>query len=146
MKSEKGFSMIEVMIAMVLMSIVAVAFLGAMGTASRAVFITDERATAESLARAQMEYVKEQVYIPSADQATYLKIADSQIPEGYAVCSISRNNQLVEDIVYAIPWSIPLFNPEGQPASTNTGLQRVKLVIKHLDEQVLTLEDFKVQR
>ncbi len=62
MKSEKGFSLIEVVIAIALLGIVAVAFLGALATGSRVIFIADERATAESLARTQMEYVRNQDY------------------------------------------------------------------------------------
>jgi prepilin-type N-terminal cleavage/methylation domain-containing protein len=62
MKSEKGFSLLETMIAMLLMGIVGVALLGGLATASRTVFITDERATAESLARSQIEYVRSQDY------------------------------------------------------------------------------------
>lgn len=62
MKGEKGFSLMEVALAMALLGIVAVAFLGALATGSRAIFIADERATAESLARTQMEFVRSQEY------------------------------------------------------------------------------------
>jgi prepilin-type N-terminal cleavage/methylation domain-containing protein len=62
MKGEKGFSLMEVALAMALLGVVAVAFLTALATGSRAIFIADERATAESLARTQMEYVRSQDY------------------------------------------------------------------------------------
>jgi len=61
-KDEKGFNLMEVALAMVLMGAVAAAFLTALSTGSRAIFIADERATAESLARAQMEYTRSQEY------------------------------------------------------------------------------------
>lgn len=142
MKSEKGFSLMEVMLAIALLGIIAVAILSGLFTAYRAFFIADERATAESIARTQMEYIKAQVYSPSATQATYLKIDDGHIPAGYTICSLNRNNQVVEDVVYGVPWN----SQSGQPLSADAGLQRVKLVIEHLDKQVLTLEDFKVSR
>jgi prepilin-type N-terminal cleavage/methylation domain-containing protein len=142
MKSEKGFSLIEVMLAIALLGIVSVAFLGAMGTASKAIFIADERATAESLARSQMEYVKNQAYsvAPSGGQVTYQKI--SGIPDGYTICSLNRSGDTVENTIYGVPWN----SQSGQPRSADGGLQRVKLVIKHIDKQVLTLEGFKVKR
>jgi len=62
MKGEKGFSLMEVALAMALLGVVAIAFLGGLATGSRAIMIADERATAESLARAQMEYVRSQEY------------------------------------------------------------------------------------
>lgn len=144
MKNEKGFTLIEVMVAVGLLGFVGVAFLGGMFTASRAVFIADERATAESLARSQMEYVKEQDYVQAqpGGQVTYLKIDDSQVPEGYIICSLNRSGSTVEDTIYGVPWN----SQTGLPASTDTGLQRVKLVIYHGDNQVLTLEGFKVKR
>jgi prepilin-type N-terminal cleavage/methylation domain-containing protein len=151
MKSEKGFSLIEVMLAIALLGIVTVAFLGAMSTASTAVFIADERATAESLARSQMEYVKNQDYRasdyipgppPSGGQAVYLKIDDSQVPGGYTICGLNRSDDTVENTIYGVPWN----SQSGQPVGTDAGLQRVKLVIKHIDKQVLTLEGFKVKR
>jgi prepilin-type N-terminal cleavage/methylation domain-containing protein len=62
MKGERGFSLMEVALAIALLGIVAVAFLTALATGSKAIFIADERATAESLARAQIEYVRSQEY------------------------------------------------------------------------------------
>jgi prepilin-type N-terminal cleavage/methylation domain-containing protein len=64
-KNEKGFSLIEVIIALALLGIIAVAFMSGLATASKAIYIADERATAENLARNQMEYVKEQTYADS---------------------------------------------------------------------------------
>ena len=62
-KDEKGFNLMEVALAMALLGIVAVAYLGALATGARAIMVADERATAESLARTQMEYVRQQPYI-----------------------------------------------------------------------------------
>lgn len=62
MKSEKGFSLIEVMVAMALMGVAFVAFLTGLSTASKAVSVADERVAMESLARTEMEYVRSQVY------------------------------------------------------------------------------------
>ena len=56
----RGFSMLEVVIAIALLGIIAVSVLTALSTASAALIIADRRATAESLARSQIEYIKNQ--------------------------------------------------------------------------------------
>ena len=62
MRNEKGLSLIEVIIALGILGVIIIGFLGAISTASLAMFVADERATAESLARSEMEYVKNQNY------------------------------------------------------------------------------------
>ena len=57
-----GFTLIEVLIAVAILGLVAVAFLSALTTASMALILADERTTAESLARTQLEYVKSQPF------------------------------------------------------------------------------------
>jgi len=60
--SEKGYSLVEVLIAIAIMGTVAVAFLSALATSSRALILADERTTAESIARSEIEYVKSQPF------------------------------------------------------------------------------------
>jgi prepilin-type N-terminal cleavage/methylation domain-containing protein len=69
MKNEKGFTLIEVLVALGLLGIIAVAFLTGIATSSKAILIANERTIAESLARSQMEYVKELDYATSYDPA-----------------------------------------------------------------------------
>jgi len=76
---QKGTTLIEVLIAIALLGMIAVPFLTALSTSSRALIIADERTTTESLIRSQMEYVKSQEY----DADEYAEIAD--IPVGYDV-------------------------------------------------------------
>jgi prepilin-type N-terminal cleavage/methylation domain-containing protein len=59
----RGFSLIEVTIAIALIGVIAVAIFGALSYSSTVLIIADRRATAESLAKSQMEYVKNQPYI-----------------------------------------------------------------------------------
>ncbi len=149
-KNERGFTLIEVVIAMLLLGIISVALLSGLAAASRALVIADEHATAESLARSQMEYVKNQAYITAADydvgvpgsgEVIYVKITG--IPAGYTIWSEDRAGATVTDII-GVPWDTdPLVN---QPVVIDAGLQRIKLVIKHNGKEIITLEDYKVDR
>ena len=60
--NSRGVTLIEVLIAVAILGLVAVAFLSALATASTAIIIADERTTAESLARSELEYVKSQPF------------------------------------------------------------------------------------
>ncbi len=137
MKNEKGFTLIEVLIAIALLGIIAVAFLGGLATASRALVIADERTTAESLARSQVEYVKNQGYIDySADpHDVYNKIT---LPTGYSIDST------------AVP-----FDPDtGQPYSQaggifvkDDGIQKITVTVGHQSKlEVIALDGYKVDR
>ena len=144
--SSPGFTLIEVLIAVALLGIIAIAFLSALTTGSAAFIVADERATAESLARSQMEYVKNQGYDPAelGGQATYLKITD--IPDGYSICSFNRTGQpvncLLDNLVIGVAWN----TTSNQPVTEDNGLQRIKLLIKHGDKEVITMEGYKVDR
>jgi len=59
---QKGTTLIEVLIAIAILGMIAVPFLTALSTSSRALIIADERTTAESLVRGEIEYVKSQDY------------------------------------------------------------------------------------
>ena len=84
----RGFTLIEVVIAIALLGIIAVSILTALSTASLALIITDRRATAESLARTQMESIKHQGYIDYSESGhdDYDLI---QFPEGYEIEPVS---------------------------------------------------------
>lgn len=129
---------------MALLAIMAVAILSGLSTGSRAIFVADERATAESLARSQMEYVKNLAYTkaPSGGEASYAN-AKVAVPSGYEIRSINRaTGEDVSTNIIAVPWN----STTGQAAITDAGLQRIKLVIYHHGKSLLTLEDYKVNR
>lgn len=126
--SSRGFTLLEILIAIALIGIVAVAILGALSTSSKVLSIADERTTAESLARRQIEYVKSQSYnaAPDGGVAIYSKIPN--IPAGYSIWSVNRAGAVVTDIV-GIPWD----SESNQLVDKDAGLQKIALVIKHKD-------------
>jgi len=154
--SSRGFTLIEVVIAMLLLGIIGVAVLGALSYASTILITADRRATAESLAKSQMESVKSQNYTsaPYGGTANYTKITG--IPDGYTICSFNRTGPPVNcdlnDCVIGIPWD------SGNNTATynDTGLQKIKLIISYnvvryditsrkstLVGKNFTLEDYK---
>ena len=128
---ETGASLIETLVALAILGIIAVAFLSGLATASKATFITDERGTAESLARSQMEYVKSHDYIDYADPA-HGDYGVITTPAGYSV----------EVTV------VPIDADTGQPlpAGDDEGLQRITVTIRHDSKSVLTIDGYKVNR
>ena len=145
MKSEKGFSLIEVMIAMALLGLIAVTFLGALATSSRAIFIADERATAESLARSEMEYVRSQKYsvapwayeLPSGTSPIgefptwWDEDNPHSLPEGYDGYTVNVSTVTIHEI-------------SGHPV--DDGIQKIIVVITHLDKEIFTLENYRSWR
>jgi len=121
--SSSGFTLIEVLIALALVGIIAIAFLSALSTASIALITADERATAESLARSQMEYVKDNNKNPYdfTDPQSYEQDnVESTIHPGYFI-SVSAE---------------PLHSPDD-------GLQKITVTVSRDDKEVITLEDYK---
>lgn len=126
----RGLTMIEVLLAVAILGVIGIAFMSAMSTATTTLMVGDERTTAESLARRQMEYVKGQGYKVESvlTQPVYQKISD--IPDGYAVWSIDRDGEQVEEII-GIPWD----SENNRPVDTDKGLQKIALVITHVDDE-----------
>jgi prepilin-type N-terminal cleavage/methylation domain-containing protein len=148
--SSPGFTLIEVLIALALFAIIAIVFAGGLSTASNAVNIADVRTRAESLARTQIESIKDQQYSPAATGgvANYTKISISDVPEGYSICSFNRASppSVVNcgpgDPVLAIPWD----SESDTAVDEDSGLQKITLVIKHEGKEIITLEAYKVYR
>jgi prepilin-type N-terminal cleavage/methylation domain-containing protein len=127
MKSEKGFSLLEVMLAIALIGIIAVAFLIALAGASRAISIADERATAESLARTQMEYVKNQAYID------------------YSVSGHEQYEEITPPSGYDVELTVVLPDPENDGTGDDDGIQRITITVYHHDKPIITSEDYTLQ-
>ena len=142
-------TLIEVLVSLALFAIIAIAFANGLGTASKAGFTADVRTNAESLARTQMEYVKNPscAYEEALDGgvANYTKIDMSSFPH-YSICSYNRTGPPTNcgnsDLIIAIPWN----SGNNTAADTDTGLQKITLVIKHEGNNIITLEGYKIDR
>jgi len=134
MRSEKGFSLIEVLIALAILGIIAVAILSGLGTTFKAVMVSQERVVVESLAKSQLEYIKAQDYItaaaydPDNPEQSYklIDIPDDLIEKGYG-------------IAINTPQTISLTGERFE-------LQSITVVVERNGEQMLTIADYKVGR
>ena len=125
---QKGQSLIEVLIALAILGIVAVTFLIALTTSSTAVIIADERTTAESLARSELEYVKNSPYNPSYPP-TY-SIDPTINITGYLPVITAMS---LDPVTYS-------------EATVDTGLQKITVDVYHQGNLVLTTSNYKVRR
>ena len=123
MKNETGATLIETLVALTLLGIVGVAFLSGLATASKASIVANDRSTAESLARSQMEWVKEVDYVYEATGYPTAPISSEEDYTGYSA-------QIDAE---------PLNSPDE-------GIQKITVTIKHHDEEVLSFEAYKVDR
>ncbi len=137
MKGEKGFALIGVLVAIAILGLVAVIFAGGISTGAKAVFVSDERATAESLAKSQLESVKNQLYIDYSED-----------PHGtYDIISTPSGFSIELDAVPFDPDTGVPYNESGGVFDGDDGIQKITATIDHNDKDaVVTLEDYKVNR
>jgi type II secretory pathway pseudopilin PulG len=121
MKNEKGISLLETIVAVVILSIISVAFLSALATTSTARATNDERTSAKILAETIMENIK---------------------TENYAA-SYSLTDVLPQEISDKFPGYTPTVSATNQ---RNGNIQTIVITIRHHNHDVLSLESYKVDR
>ncbi len=119
-EGSEGVALVEALVAVAIIGITLVVLLSAVSTGSIGVAETEERVTAENLARSQLEYTKSQAYRAAPD--SYETVTP---PSGYAV---SAQAVSIED-------------PEA-----DSSIQKITVTVTREGETLLTVEDFKVDR
>ena len=119
---EGGMTLVGTLVAMALLGAVGVAFLGGLGTASRTALVANEQATAESLVRSEVEYVK-------------------RCPYQYDATQYPVNPELTIPSSWAVP--PPVVAPVH---ATDDGLQQVTVTVRRNGATVLSIVVYKVDR
>jgi prepilin-type N-terminal cleavage/methylation domain-containing protein len=127
-QGERGFTFIEVLVALAVLGIIAAAFLYALASSSKSTSLSDERTSAESLTRTEMEYVRDSIYIPAIWQYQLPTTPPSwdtghALPVGYTGYSVNVSASLVH--------------------ATDDGLQLITVVVYHGSKTVFTLTGYK---
>ena len=116
-------SFLETLIALAVLGIISVAFLSGLSTTSRAAVISDRRVTAESLARSQMEAVKQVPYVSGASQYTPTQIPSDESYTGFSVTITAE----------------PLESPDD-------GVQKITVTVLRFGTDFYVLQGYKVDR
>jgi len=128
--SQKGFLLIEILVGLALMGIIAVGFTNGLSTTFKGVTVSQERVTAESLAKSQIEYIKVQDYIPVAD---------------YNPDDPANRYELIDipaDLV-AAGYTVEITSPEAI-ISEVIELQSVTVVVKRNGEGKMSISVYRV--
>jgi len=115
MKSEKGISLVETLVAIAILGIISVAFLSALATTSTARATSEERTAAKILAESIIENIKTDDYL-----IEYEPVVPPEFT-GYTASVITASER-------------------------NGNIQKITVIISHQGEEVLTLENYKVER
>jgi type II secretory pathway pseudopilin PulG len=118
---ESGITLLETVVALAILGIIAVTFLGGLVTTSKAAFTVDERATAMSLAQSQMEQVLNASY-----NAT-----------GYSPAPIPTDKDYINYSANITAESLD---------TPDDGIQKITVTVNRSGEQVFTLESYKVNK
>lgn len=145
-------TLIEVLVALALFSIIAIVFLSGLTVAARAVLIGDVRTTAESLARAQMEYIKSQNYtdprwgyeLTSLARACRYEDGEQQCPNWWS--NDPETPPRLDDRYHAYTVTTeaePLHeDPEDPDSPVLDGIQKITVIVSHDGKVVFTLEGY----
>jgi hypothetical protein len=115
---ERGISLVEAAMAIAILGTVIVAMILSMSGGVMAVQDDGQMVTAQSLARTQLEYIKNCTY--EADAATYPTVS---VPDGYSI-TVAVNK-------------VP---------DTSTDIQKVTVNILRSSSIIFTISDYKVKR
>ena len=137
---EKGFTLVEVLIAMALFSITVLAFTFALQTATKARALAQDRTIAENLAISTIETVQAEPYI-SAASGSVASYSVVNAPPNFTIATLDRNNDQVDGVVYGVPW-----NTTTNTAYTGNDpkIQRITVIVDLGSKEVFRLKDYKV--
>ena len=120
---QKGIVIVETLVALAILGVISVGFLSAIATSYTAVRLSDQRTTAESVARTVIERVRMSPYDPLATGV--IGGLDGDLPSGSWAVEVRYTN--------STEWV-------GTPPSP---VQLVTVVVKHQGRTIVTSETYK---
>ena len=123
-RSEQGFAMVEILVALALIGIAGVCFLTALTTVSKSTIIADKHSTADSLAVSQMEYILSQSYDDTNNPPQYALLPD--IPGSWSA------NVTAERL-----------DPESDGLDDD-GIQEISVIVDYSGKQITAITSRKV--
>ena len=120
---ESGQTLVEMAVALAVLAIISVTFLEGVATGSKAAFINDEQATAESLAQSQLEWVKISSYVDGATQYPPVPIPPGKDYANYSATILAQSLQVPD-----------------------SGIQKIIVTLSRSGKGIFILEGYKVKR
>jgi len=118
-RGEEGIALVEALMAVAILGLALTALLSAVSTGTMAVSRTEERVTAENLARSQLEYTKSQAYLP--------------LPTPYATVTPYPDDYSVAVTADLVP-------------GADAGIEKITVTVSRAGKELLVVEDYKVDR
>jgi prepilin-type N-terminal cleavage/methylation domain-containing protein len=125
--SQSGMTLIEILVALGILAAAAVVFLLGMSASSKAVMVSQERVAVESLAKSQLEYVKNLPYDDVADPPVYDVDPGLTIPTGYNILVDAERLDVKPD----------------EPG--DDGIQQITVTVTRDGDTVFTLVGYKLR-
>lgn len=113
-------TLIETIVAIAILAAISVVFLGGLIVSSKGTLEADEHATAESVARCQMEWVQGLAYVDNATQYTPADLDSFDDYEGYSANITAES----------------LHSPDD-------GIQKIAISVIHNGNWVMSIEGYK---
>ena len=126
---EKGVTLVEALVALAIFGIAASVFTIALSTSAKAIMVSQERTAVESLARSQMENIKDQEYDDVNNPPQYTELDPADIPDGYDFDITAER-----------------LDPNLEGTGEDYGLQKITVVVEHNGEEVFLLVGYKLNR
>ena len=127
--NQKGTSLVEVLLALAIFGAIVVSLFIALNVSHRTTFSVNRQTTAESLIRAELEYVKSCDYDDVNNPPVYGVDPTLYIPTGYSIDVTAER-----------------LDPEGDGTGNDDGIQTITVKVYYDGELVVTTESYKVRR
>jgi prepilin-type N-terminal cleavage/methylation domain-containing protein len=127
--NQKGLTLVEVLIALTVFAAISVSLFIALNVSHKTTHSVNEQTTAESLTRAELEYIKSCDYDAENN------------PPVYGV-----DPGLVIPTKYSIEVTAERLDPDGDGTENDDGIQKVTVKVYYDGELVLTTASYKVNR
>lgn len=134
LKDERGFTFVEVIIAVALLGIIAGGFLAALAASSNNTRLSDERTTAESLARTEMELACEYVSNYSCYVYGLRPNFEYELPD----------NPPTGELSHTLPPGYETYTVHVVSAPLRDGVQTITVTVSRDGRVIYSIQDYKV--
>ena len=136
MRGQKGLTLLETLIALTILSVIALSIFLALDVSHKTTATVDKNTIAESLTRTELEYIKNSPY-------------DTSLDPGHPQYAVDPSIDLDGDPYngrYSITVTAERLDPENDGFDDDDGIQKVTVEVDYDGEEVMTTEDYKVDR